>query len=140
MKALALGAVALGLATHAPAQRSYKGRIGANPAAFNRFIARNDGKTVRLDVTFDPEPTAVGAVPDTGRVFRPYGYRGSEDYPMFAVGDRSFFITGLPRGVAWTRSVNWTEESRRLRGSFRVRRNRKAGGGKWFDLTPVKSR
>ena len=140
MKALALGAVAFGLISLAPAQRSFSGRLSSKPGAFNRFIARNDGKTVRLDVTFDPEPTGVGNIPDTGRVFRPYGYRGSKEYPLFGVGDRSYFIPGVPSGRRWEDALNWNPNQRRLKGTFRVKKNRSAGGGRWFDLTPVKLR
>ena len=113
----------------------FAGILSGQPAAFRKFIADHNGKVVRLQIYFDKE-VSTGEVMAKA-VYPPYGYKGDGDLALFNVGDRTFWLQGSAKGKSWTTAPYWNAKDRSVVGRFQVRKNLKAGGGKWYDLTYV---
>ena len=116
--------------------KEFAGILSGQPASFRSFIAKNEGKLVRLSVFFDAEPKVGKA--KAGAVYEPYGYKGSDSLALFGVGDRTYWLTGLKEGKSWRKAPFWDDKKLWLKGTFRVKKNRRAGGGRWFDLLYVR--
>ena len=88
-----------------------------------------------MQLYFDKEP---GQGEPTGKtVYEPYGYKGDNDLALFAVGDRTCWLSGGPRNVSWRKAPYWVDRNRAVVGTFRVEKNRYRGKGRWFDLIYV---
>ena len=140
MRALCLAFFVAALAPCALAQKAkgkeFAGIVSGQPAAFRSFIAENDGKLVRLNLFFDAEPKN-GTI-KAGAVYEPYGYKGGESLALFNVGDRAYWLQAPKGGKSWRTAPFWDQKKLWLKGTFRVRKNRHAGGGRWFDLVYVR--
>ena len=113
----------------------FAGIVSGQPAVFRKFIADHNGQIVRLQLYFDKE-VRIKQV-KAKAVYPPYGYKGDGDLALFGVGDRTFWLQGSAKGKSWTTAPYWNAAQRSVVGRFRVKKNRKAGGGRWFDLTYV---
>lgn len=116
--------------------KEYAGIVSGQPAVFRAFVAENDGKLVRLQLYFDAEPK--DGKTKAKAVYEPYGYKGDGDLALFNVGDRTYWLSGGPRNQSWRKAPYWEARNRAVVGVFRVAKNRRAGGGRWFDLTYVR--
>ena len=114
----------------------FAGIISGQPKVFQKFIADHNGKIVRLQLYFDKEAPIEKV--KAKAVYPPYGYKGDGDLALFSVGDRTFWLHGSAKGKSWTTAPYWNATQRSVVGQFRVVKNRKAGGGRWFDLVYVR--
>lgn len=137
----ALGSVLLALATasgvHAQGgkPREFAGIVSGQPAGFNAFIRANEGKVVQLSLFFDklPQPGKERS----GAVYPPTGYRGEELTPFFTVKEGTYWIRRPPGGRNWRKTPFWDNDKDWLLGRFRVRKNPRAGRGRWYYLDYV---
>lgn len=134
---LALGALATLTAHATAAPKSYKGVLSnaSDQARFERFIRANIGKTVRLTLTFTRYDNSGKTRYPKGAVTTPYGYKGSESLAIFGIGDRTYWLQGIPDGRRWEDAVGFKDAAQTFTATFRVSKNKRAGGGKWYDLT-----
>ena len=132
---LLLSALAPGTLATRVGPPEFAGIVSGQPAVFRKFIADHNGQVVRLQLYFDKEVSTGETLAKA--VYPPYGYKGDGNLALFNVGDRSFWLKGSAKGKSWTTAPYWSAKDRSVVGRFRVRKNLRAGGGKWFDLTYV---